>query len=233
MSRVAFVAALPRELAMVTLGWSRQPLMLGSRESSVAWSDEAIAIAAGMGGPNAVRALDTLQNSEPAKSLGPISAVVSVGFAGGLTAQSHVGQIFRPSTFLDVRTGERYLAAEGDGSLCITAPVVASKQEKARLAKTYGAQLVDMEAASLARMCAAQGLPFYAFKSISDAAEFELPALGKFATPEGGFRTAAFAFHVAVRPMLWGPAIELGRNARIAQVTLAAALRGWLASSPR
>jgi adenosylhomocysteine nucleosidase len=232
MSRIAIVAALPREIAMVTLGWSRQPLALGSRKISLAWSDEAIAIASGMGGANAVRALDILQNSEAAKSLGPIRAVVSVGFAGGLTAQAHVGQVFRPSTFLDVRTGERYPAAEGDGSLCITAPVIAGKQEKTRLAATYGAQLVDMEAAALARVSAAQGLPFYAFKSISDGADFELPAIGKFSTPAGEFRTAAFALHVALRPMMWRTAVELGRNARIAQVTLAAALRSWLATVP-
>jgi adenosylhomocysteine nucleosidase len=233
MSRIAIIAALPREISQVTLGWSRQPVVIGTRKLSLAWSDEAIAVAGGMGGANAVRALDLLQNFDAARSLGPIHAVLSVGFAGALTAQSHPGRVFRPSTVLDVQTGERIAAADGDGSLCITAPAIADAEERARLAATYGAQLVDMEAAPLARICAAQGLPFYAFKSISDAYDFSLPALGQFATPQGDFRIAAFALHIALRPKLWRSAIELGRGAGPAQVTLAAALRSWLASRHR
>jgi nucleoside phosphorylase len=233
MSRIAIVAALPREISQMTLGWSRQTVAAGARTFSLAWSDDAIAVAGGMGGANAVRALDLIQNCDAGRSLGPIRGVVSVGFAGALTAQSHVGRVLRPSTVVDVRTGERFAAAEGDGSVCVTAPVIAGVEEKARLAAAYDAKLVEMEAAPLARICAAQGLPFYAFKSISDAYDFSLPALGRFSTPDGKFRTAAFALHVALRPALWRPAMELGRGAGIAQVTLAAEVRSWLAGQQR
>lgn len=233
MSRIAIIAALPREISQVTLGWKRQRIDSGSRKVSLAWSDEAVAIAGGIGGANAIRALDLIQNSETGRALGPISAVVSVGFAGALTAQSHVGRVYWPSTFLDARTGERYTAVDGDGSLCVTAQVIGGADEKSRLAATYNAQLVDMEAAPLARACAAQGLPFHALKSISDAYDFSLPALNKFSTTDGDFRTAAFALHVALRPVLWRRAMELGRGAGVAQVTLAAALRSWLATRSR
>ena len=233
MSRIAIIAALPREISQVTLGWNRRTIVSGAQKFSIAWSDEAIAIAGGMGAPNAVRALDLVLTSEVARELGPIRDVVSVGFAGALTAQSHVGKVLRPSTIVDIRTGEHFTATDGDGSVCVTTPVIAGVDEKARLAAGYGAQVVDMEAASLARLCAAKELPFHAFKSVSDAYDFGLPALGRFATPDGDFLTTAFALHLALRPALWRPAIELGRGARIAQVTLAAALRSWLANQRR
>jgi len=230
MSRIAIIAALPREIELITRGWSRRPVQFGSRKLLVAWSDQAIAVAAGMGAANAVRALDLLQTSDELRDLGPISAVASVGFAGALTSEAYVGKVLRPSTVLDVRTGERYAAAEGDGSLCVTLPVVAEQPEKARLTDTYNAQLVDMEAAALARICSSQVTPFYAFKAISDGSGFSLPALNNFASPEGEFRTAAFALHVAMRPWLWRSAVELGRGAGVAKLTLAAEIRAWLAS---
>jgi adenosylhomocysteine nucleosidase len=209
-SRVAIIAALPHEIAVLTRGWRRQALVSGSRKLTLLWSELAVAVSAGMGGQNAVRALDAV------RILTPVSAVVSAGFAGALTPDILVGQVLRPSTLVDARTGERFSIAEGDGSCCVTLPVVAGKEEKSRLAATYQAQLVEMEAASLARVCSAQELPFYAFKAISDASDFSLPGLENYVTPEGEFRTSAFALHLAVhrriRPWLRHGARYTGRG---------------------
>ncbi len=225
--RIAIIAALPREVAPLVAGWPRvAPQRKGDR-IFLAASDKAIVACAGMGQARATLAL------EAAQSVGPISAIVSVGFAGALAAAAHLGQVYRPSTVIDVRTGERYACAEGDGSIAVTTAQIASAEEKARLAVTYSAQLVEMEAAALGRLAAARQIPFFCFKSISDDAAHSLPILNDFATVDGQFRALAFAAHVLVRPSLWGPARELGRGAKVAAQSLATALRQWLAEQPQ
>jgi adenosylhomocysteine nucleosidase len=98
--------------------------------------------------------------------------------------------------------------------------------EKARLAVKYGAVMVDMEAATVARIALEKGLGFRAIKGVSDGYEFELGGLGKFAGERGSFRTGAFAGYTALRPWTWGKAVELGRGSSRALVGLEAALRG-------
>ena len=71
--------------------------------------------------------------------------------------------------------------------------------------------MVDMEAATVAKLARARGLPFRAIKAISDEHDFELEALNHFADQRGQFRTAAFALHAAMRPALWKSTMQLGR----------------------
>ncbi len=115
----------------------------------------------------------------------------------------------------------------------VTTGTIASIQEKARLAATYGAALVDMEAATVARLAAAHGLGFRAIKGISDAYDFELVSLARFADKQGSFRTAAFALHTALHPHQWRPAARLGRDSRRALTALHAALFTIIASGGR
>jgi adenosylhomocysteine nucleosidase len=222
--RVAIIAALPRELAGLTAGWQRQNV---TRNGQIAWtasSSDALAIAAGMGRENASRALELAVES------GPVSAVISAGFAGALDPALQVGDAVQASTVIDAQTGERFTTAGGDGRSLVTIGAVADTAEKRRLRETYAAHVADMEAATLARICAGRGLPFFAIKAISDAADFSLPALAKFATAQGQFRTAAFVLHVALRPVLWGQTRELARGARAAQAALSGALRAFLSA---
>ena len=224
--RVAIVAALPREIAELTRAWPRQNLDIAGREHTIAWSDGvggAVVIAAGMGARNAQRALIAVE------SITPIHTVISAGFAGALNPELLPGDVLRPSVVIDAATGERLSLAEGDGSVAVTIGSVADAPEKQRLAATYSAQIAEMEAAGLARLCSAKGLPCLAFKAISDDSEFSLPSLNRFATDDGQFRTLAFALHVALRPGLWDSARALGAGAKLAQASLTKALQSWLA----
>jgi adenosylhomocysteine nucleosidase len=131
---------------------------------------------------------------------------------------------------VDVQTGERLVAGEGAGVTLATASSIASVREKARLAEVYGAALVDIEAATVARMALAKGVRFRAIKGVSDGHDFELNALAKFEGERGSFRTGAFAAYTAVRPWTWGRAVVLGRGSAKALAGLDAVLRGVLAS---
>ena len=115
------------------------------------------------------------------------------------------------------------------GVTLATAGAIASVAEKARLAAEFGAAMVDMEAATVARMALARGVGFRAIKGVSDGYEFELSALAKFEGERGSFRTGAFAAYTAVRPWTWGKAIELGRGSAKALAGLEVVLRGVLA----
>jgi adenosylhomocysteine nucleosidase len=132
---------------------------------------------------------------------------------------------------VDAQTGERFVAGSGSGVTLATAATIASVSEKVRLAQSYGAMLVDMEAATVAQMAQAKGLGFRAIKGVSDGYDFELGALGKFEGERGSFRTGAFALHTVLRPWTWGKAVELGRGSARALTVLNEALMDVLLKS--
>ncbi len=220
MGRVAIIAALPREVALLvgTLSAHRE----GQRRGVYVWtSDDAVVVAAGMGEDRATLAV------QAASALGPIDELISVGLAGACDPELRAGTVLEATEVIDVRTGERYNTAASAGKRCtlVTGSSIASVNEKARLFAAYGAAAVDMEAATVARLALAHGIPFRAIKAISDDYGFELESLGKFKTRHGHFHTRAFALHTAVRPHTWRRTIRLGRHSKQALVSLTAALK--------
>ena len=212
--RVAIVAAMPREVSGLVKGWRRE----AAKSVHVFESERAIVVCAGMGGDRAMIA------AGEALSRGPVSKIISAGFAGALHDGLKVGQVARPGVVIDARTGERFSAEEGDGVL-VTSGSVADVREKSRLRGSYGADIVDMEAAAVARVATARGVGFLAVKAVSDESDFELPELGRFATTSGQFRTAAFAFFLMMRPPLWGRAMRLASGSNLAMRALTAELQ--------
>ena len=79
---------------------------------------------------------------------GPIDLVFSIGWAGALTRDLLApGSAHNVAGVIDTRTGERFRCDAGAGDLWLaTSPRVANEAEKLRLAATYNAALVDMEA---------------------------------------------------------------------------------------
>jgi adenosylhomocysteine nucleosidase len=105
---------------------------------------------------------------------------------------------------------------------------VAGASEKRRLASTYGASLVDMEAAALARLAAMRGIPFYCIKGVSDGFSEELPDFNRFISPDGQFKTAAFILYALLRPGYWPALVRMGENSRRASQSIAESLLNFL-----
>jgi len=206
--QVAIVAALPREIAGLVRGVVADAV-LRQRGIWLYRLPGAVVVAAGMGAGRAALAV------EAALACGDVDTLISAGVAGACDAALHVGDVMRAGVVVDVRTGERF-ANSHHKQVLVTSPQIASVAEKRRLFDSYGASAVDMEAATVARIAQAHGLEFAAIKTISDAAEFELAALGRFATADGQFREAAFAAYAAVRPAMWGKVMQLARNSKLA-----------------
>jgi adenosylhomocysteine nucleosidase len=216
--KVGIIAALPREVAGLVKGWEARRL---AGKVWVYTRGDAVVACAGMG---AARATVAVQAAMQAMA---VTELVSVGLAGGCDPAARVGEVVRAGVVIDGRTGERY-SQEGDGLVVVTMDAIASVAEKARLYAAYRATAVDMEAAAVARLAAAHGLGFRAIKAISDAADFAMDDLGRFATQDGQFREGAFALHVAVRPQMWGKTVALARNSGRALRALTAALNAEL-----
>lgn len=228
MSRsVAIVAAMPREVAAL-VGGARADRDLMRRGIYLYRMEGAVVITAGMGADRVALAV------EAALSETSVTNLISAGLAGGCVADVAAGSVLEAHVVVDTKTGERFTsdapATEPFHRVTLaTTDAIASVREKARLAATYGAQMVDMESATVARLSRAHGLPFRAIKAVSDSFDFELASLAQFAGERGNFRTGAFALHTALRPWHWRKAIELGRGSTQALAALDVALKKVIA----
>lgn len=198
--RFAIVAALERELAPLVKDWKRVTVS----ELRVYESGGSVATAGGIGRERAAAAAKVLVDKYSPKVL------ISAGLAGALDSRVSLGDAVFASKVIDATTGRSWPAASGS-TVLVTSSALASVADKRTLAARYQAQAVDMEAAAVAEVAAQKGITFMAAKAISDAADFELPGLGRFIRG-GRFRTASFAAYSAIRPWLWPRVWQLARN---------------------
>jgi len=221
MSRIAIIAAVEREVRPLIRNWKVRTIEHGGRRYRLFENLEAALICGGIGAEAARRATEAvIREVKPARA-------ISVGFAGALDASLHVGDVLAPRTVINAADGVRTEVGSGEGIL-VSSATVASKEQKTRLQKAYGASAVDMEAAAVAQGAQARGVEFAAVKVISDAADFSLPAMDRFVASDGTFHSVKFACHVALRPWLWGTAIALARNSSKASHALCGALVSYL-----
>jgi len=218
MPEVAIVAALEREVSGIIRNCRRVVAEHQGREFVFFEDDKRVVVCGGIGDDGARRA------AEAVIALYHPALVQSVGFAGALDTGFRVGEIFVPAVVIDARDGSR-VEIEGGNGVLITFMSVADAEQKANLAQAYGAQAVDMEAASVAAAAGAHGIQFSAVKVISDELNFEMSETAGFIDSQGRFRGAAFAIYVALRPWLWRRVAALGRNSSKAARSLAEHLR--------
>jgi adenosylhomocysteine nucleosidase len=223
MTRTAIIAAMPGELKPLIAGWPHS-----TRNGIHFWAqrneeDEWIAACAGAGQSAATRAFAAIEDG------GPIDLVFSIGWAGALRAEIATGSAHNMAGVIDVRTGERFRCDAGAGNLWLaTSPKVADRAEKRRLAATYDAALVDMEAAAIARLAATREIPFYCIKGVSDGLNDRLPDFNSYLTPDGRFRLIPFTLLNLLRPWYWPSLLRMGENSKRASQSIVESLRFFL-----
>jgi len=221
-SRIAIVAAMPRELRPLVRDWKLEESAAGVTVYS---SEGAVAAFAGIGARRATLA------TAAALRLGPAHLLISAGWAGSLHSGVAAGTVHRAKRVVDGATGETY---ESEGfaeavTTLVTSSRVASRESKKTLREQYSGDLVDMEAATVARLARVHDIPFLAVKAVSDGHDFELPGMERFIAPDGRFREVAFAMHLAVRPHLWKAAARMGRTSAAAGAALCQELAALIA----
>jgi adenosylhomocysteine nucleosidase len=216
-AKVAIVAALEREVWPLVRHWPARCGSYEGREFKFFEGDTAVVVCGGIGAGPARRAAEAvMQLYQP-------EVLASAGFAGALQPDVRVGDVLTARVVIDARDGSRTDMGTGEGTL-VSFVGVAGAEQKAKLARAYGAQAVDMEAAAVARAAELRGVRFLACKAISDSTDFHMPPVADFVGPEGEFRDARFALHVALRPWLWRSAAQLACNSRKAALSLSGAL---------
>jgi adenosylhomocysteine nucleosidase len=223
MTRVAIIAAMPGELKPLVRTWPHS-----TRGNTHFWAqrteeEEWIAACAGAGLDAATRAFAGIEDG------GPIDLVLSIGWAGALTPDIAPGSAHNCAGVIDARTGERFRCDAGAGPLWLaTGPRVADEPEKRRLATTYKASLVDMEAAAIARLAAMRSIPFYAIKGVSDSLHAKLPDFNRFIDVNGQFQTPKLVLFALLRPWIWPALLQMGENSRKASQRIAERLHELL-----
>jgi adenosylhomocysteine nucleosidase len=222
MTRTAIIAAFPAELKNIVPGWQHE-----RRNGVDTWAhrDENLYVAAcaGAGQAAATGAFAAVEKSAP------IDLAFSVGWAGALTTDILPGSAHNVAGVVDTRTGERFRCDAGAGSLWLaTSSHVANHTEKLRLASTYSAALVDMEAAAIARLAAMRGIPFYCIKGISDGLTDNLPDFNRFLSPSGQLQMSHLILFALFRPIYWPALLRMGENSRKASQSIASSLHDFL-----
>jgi adenosylhomocysteine nucleosidase len=226
MSRLGIVAAMPGELKPLVQGWTAMP----AHQGESAWQGkingvECVAVCAGMGKQAAERACGIALQGPP------LTALVSVGWAGALSCGMQPSSAYVVNEVVDAATGERFATSsvrrdENPSMLrLVTIDHVAHAVEKRQLGETYRAVLVDMEGATVARVARSQGIAFYCMKAVSDVAGEILPDFSRYTDHSGQLRLPALLAHVAVRPRYWPGLVRIGKNGRGGAIAMAAALR--------
>jgi adenosylhomocysteine nucleosidase len=216
---------MPGELKPLVQGWQQ----LRATPGEGAWQGAisgapCIAVYAGMG-KDAARRACTL-----AAQVTPLSALVSIGWAGALSCGMMPGSAYVVNEVVDVATGEAFPTsspfAPQDGAplKLVTIDHVALAPEKRNLAEGYRAVLVDMEAATVARFARSHGTAFYCLKAVSDASGEVLPDFSHYTDNHGHLRLTALLAHVAFRPVYWPGLARIGRNGKRGAVAMAEAL---------
>lgn len=223
-SRIAIVAAMAREIRPLVGDWKLEESAAGVTVYS---SERAVVAFAGIGAQRATLA------TAAALRFGSAHLLISAGWAGGLHPEIAAGAAHRVKRVVDGATGEVYESEsfKDDGTTLVTTGRVASLAGKKKLREQYSGDLVDMEAATVARLARVKDLPFLAVKAVSDAYDFELPGMEGFITQDGQFREATFAMYIAVRPHLWKAASQMGRTSAAAAEALCRELATLIAAN--
>lgn len=223
MTRTAIIAAFPGELKPMVNGWPHS-----TRNGVEFWAqrdaeDEWIAACAGAGQQAATRAFSALEDG------GPIDLVFSIGWAGALRGSFTPGTAHNVAGVIDIQTGERFNCdAEAGEVWLVTSSRVCDEEEKRRLASTYSAGLVDMEAAAVARLAAMRGIPFYCIKGVSDGLTARMPDLNRFLSAGGKLQLGRLILFSILRPWYWSALLAMGENSKKASQEIAQSLHEFL-----
>ncbi|HEU5081128.1 MAG TPA: hypothetical protein VFT72_18090 [Opitutaceae bacterium] len=227
MTKIAIIAALAGEVQPLVRGWRHEmrgdvPLWFEQRGDQ-----HRVAAFGGIGVAAAARALAAIEHD------GPAHRIISIGWTGALRHEHAPGEAFRVAAVIDAATGERFSCAyqRGPDDALEQIPLVlatlarfANPPEKRELLEKYGADFVDMEAAGLARIAAARGIPFACVKAVSDGPAEPLPDFSRFIDARGQLQVARFSAYALTRPWYLPALIRLGKQSKKAALSLRSSL---------
>jgi adenosylhomocysteine nucleosidase len=253
MTRVAIIAAMPGELKPLVRGWAHER---SGKVDLWRWKfdeGEWIAACGGTGVDAATRAFAEAEKdgaSDLVISVGWAGALrpeLETGRAYSVSAliDARTGERFEVSHPSDKNKDVARMGHPGSEPVkipprsqnrdlghprlwLVTSSIVANEAEKQRLATAYKADLVDMEAAAIARLAQMRGIPFYCIKGVSDGFHDKLPDFNRFIRPDGQFDMAAMVLFSILRPWYWPSLVRMGENSSKASQSIRESLLDFL-----
>jgi adenosylhomocysteine nucleosidase len=167
--------------------------------------------------------------------------IISAGFSGALDEDRRLGDLVLATEMADLE-GNRWpttwpgplppgpgLPPLHRGRLLAVSYLVANPEDKRNLSRTHGAVAVDMETATVARLCSTQGVPFGCLRVISD--DIRTPLSPRLVTlfSEGRLSPLRVLRALLASPRLAAELWRLARQTRYAARELGKALAELLA----
>jgi nucleoside phosphorylase len=163
-----------------------------------------------------------------------VDHVAVIGIAGGLGPNVQVGDLVVPELVVNYDTGvETHPTPLGNhvakGKL-MTSGVLIDDRSVLRGLADDGADAIDMETAAVGAVCEQRGMPWSAFRGISDHIRDELVdgAVGNLATADGSAAIGNIIRYLAPKPWRIRPLMKLGRDMNTAATVAASAFVGSL-----
>jgi adenosylhomocysteine nucleosidase len=160
--------------------------------------------------------------------------ILSAGFSGALQPGIRVGDVVLATEVADLQgdcwpaTWPDYGGSLNQGRLLTVPQLLGDPAEKSRLGQQFGAVAVDMETATVARVCSRHGIPFGCVRAISDDLHTALSP--RLVSLLAGGRVSPLRVLAAVtaHPRLLGQFWRLARQTRVAARQLGTALDSLL-----
>lgn len=199
-------------------------------------SMDCVVLLGGAGRENAAAAARTLVEYQP------ISALVSLGYAGALSPELIRGDIvlsafsmaepaFTPAPWEQELEQNLHLMADQShehhvyvSPLFTTGRIVARAGEKRLLFEQTRADIVDMESISIFKVAREERIPFLGIHSVTDTADEDIPALeviDPFLASKSLWRYPKIFWEIATHPRFIYELAVLNRDARIAGMNMA------------
>ncbi|HEV3385083.1 MAG TPA: hypothetical protein VG097_09715 [Gemmata sp.] len=165
------------------------------------------------------------------------SCIIAAGFCGALQPDLKVGDVVIANEVVDQSghswrvTDNRNHLKQSNRRLLTVNYLLAKAAEKQRLGELHKADVVDMESAAVAQVCAARCVPFLVMRAVSDTVDTELsPELVKLLS--GGNVSVWKAVRALIgKPTLLGEFRKLARDTKLAARKLAESLERIIRSS--
>ena len=197
--RVLFLAPMPAELAPLKrrLGLKRRaddPTVRMGRHGR----HDVLATTLGIGTERAAQRTAALLDAHP------VDRVIVIGVAGGLVPHVEVGSVVVPEVVVDHGAGTEHVPAPhpAAGGRVLTSDEFIKEHERLHDLAADGIVALDMETSAVGRVCDDRGVPWWAFRGISDDAfdpAVDAAVLG-LTRPDGSSDPAAVARLLAADP---------------------------------
>jgi adenosylhomocysteine nucleosidase len=156
--------------------------------------------------------------------------VVLIGIAGGLGPNVQIGDLLVPEVVVDYDTRQETHPTPlgghtAGGTLFTSAELIVDRDILQGLADS-GAAAIDMETSAVGAVCEARGVPWSAFRGISDHIRDSLidAGVGNLAKPDGSANVGALVKYLAPKPWRIKKLAKLGKDMSTAANAAADAL---------